>query len=80
MLVQNGSVCFDTCFDCCYSALPFQSWKNHMHLGPESWERIPDPLWRRRVGLRFCLALLRLDSKAYNVSSIFVSHRKILIT
>ncbi|KAG2068935.1 hypothetical protein BDR04DRAFT_1157335 [Suillus decipiens] len=42
------------------------SWKNHMHLGPESWERIPDPLWRRRVGLRFCLALLRLDSKAYN--------------
>ncbi|KAG1811430.1 Mus7/MMS22 family-domain-containing protein [Suillus subaureus] len=42
------------------------SWKNHMHLGPESWERIPDPLWRRRVGLRFCLALLRLDSKAYH--------------
>ncbi|KAG0694427.1 Mus7/MMS22 family-domain-containing protein [Suillus ampliporus] len=42
------------------------SWKNHMHLGPESWERIPDPLWRRRVGLRFCLALLRLDSKAYS--------------
>ncbi|OAX35443.1 hypothetical protein K503DRAFT_745949 [Rhizopogon vinicolor AM-OR11-026] len=42
------------------------SWKNHMHLGPESWERIPDPLWRRRVGLRFCLALLKLDSKAYS--------------
>jgi hypothetical protein len=37
-----------------------------MYLGPESWERIPDPLWRRRVGLRFCLALLKLDSKAYN--------------
>ncbi|KAG1746777.1 Mus7/MMS22 family-domain-containing protein, partial [Suillus paluster] len=42
------------------------SWKNHMHLGPESWERIPDPSWRRRVGLRFCFALLRLDSKAYS--------------
>ncbi|KAG2150243.1 Mus7/MMS22 family-domain-containing protein [Suillus bovinus] len=42
------------------------SWKNHMHLGPESWERIPDPLWRCRVGLRFCLTLLRLDSKAYS--------------
>ncbi|KAG2742748.1 hypothetical protein P692DRAFT_20785828, partial [Suillus brevipes Sb2] len=42
------------------------SWKNHMHFGPESWERIPDPLWRRGVGLRFCFALLRLDSKAYN--------------
>jgi hypothetical protein len=23
VLVQNGSVCFDTCFNCCYSALPF---------------------------------------------------------
>lgn len=37
-----------------------------MHLGPESWERIPDPLWRRRVGLRFCFALLKFDSKAYS--------------
>lgn len=47
-----------------------------MHLGPESWERIPDPLWRRRVGLRFCLALLRLDPKAYGVSRSLSSHEK----
>jgi hypothetical protein len=49
-----------------------------MHLGPESWERIPDPLWRRRVGLRFCFALLKLDSKAYSVScSLNIHERRI---
>lgn len=39
-----------------------------MKLGQQSWEKIIDDSWRRRVGLRFNLMLLRLDPAAYNVS------------
>lgn len=38
-----------------------------MKLGQQSWEKIIDDSWRRRVGLRFNLMLLRLDPRAYSV-------------
>lgn len=44
-----------------------------MKLGQQSWEKIIDDSWRRRVGLRFNLTLLRLDPGAYNVSICFYS-------
>ncbi|KAH7890678.1 Mus7/MMS22 family-domain-containing protein [Phlebopus sp. FC_14] len=49
VLVQNGS----------------KEWSLYMKLGPQSWEKIIDASWRRRVGLRFNLTLLRLDPRAY---------------
>jgi hypothetical protein len=38
-----------------------------MKLGQQSWEKIIDDSWRRRVGLRFNVTLLRLDPGAYSV-------------
>ncbi|KAH9936512.1 uncharacterized protein B0H18DRAFT_1164925 [Fomitopsis serialis] len=35
--------------------------------GKRSWEKISDDSWRRRVGLRFMLMVLRLDPSAYFV-------------
>ncbi|KAI0715629.1 Mus7/MMS22 family-domain-containing protein [Cerioporus squamosus] len=35
------------------------------YYGPQSWERIIEPCWRRRVGLRFMYMLLQLDPPAY---------------
>ncbi|KAH7914631.1 Mus7/MMS22 family-domain-containing protein [Hygrophoropsis aurantiaca] len=42
-----------------------RDWSLYMKLGPQSWERIIDATWRRRVGLRFNLTLLQLDPSAY---------------
>ncbi|CCL98524.1 uncharacterized protein FIBRA_00523 [Fibroporia radiculosa] len=42
-----------------------RDWSLYLTLGPQSWERIIDSSWRRRVGLRFMLMLLRLDPQAY---------------
>ncbi|KAI0079439.1 hypothetical protein K474DRAFT_1639613 [Panus rudis PR-1116 ss-1] len=49
VLVQNGR----------------RDWSLYFSLGPQSWERIIDSSWRRRVGLRFMLRLLDLDPTAY---------------
>ncbi|KAI6112835.1 Mus7/MMS22 family-domain-containing protein [Pisolithus sp. B1] len=49
VLVQNGN----------------KDWSLYMKLGQQSWEKIIDSSWRRRVGLRFNLSLLRLDPAAY---------------
>ena len=38
-----------------------------MKLGQQSWEKIINDSWRRRVGLRFNLTLLCLDPGAYDV-------------
>ncbi|EGO22248.1 hypothetical protein SERLADRAFT_472803, partial [Serpula lacrymans var. lacrymans S7.9] len=43
-----------------------RDWSLFMKLGPQSWERIIDPAWRRRVGLRFTFTLLQLDRGAFN--------------
>ncbi|KIK80889.1 hypothetical protein PAXRUDRAFT_833254 [Paxillus rubicundulus Ve08.2h10] len=42
-----------------------KDWGLYMKLGQQSWEKIIDSSWRRRVGLRFNLTLLRLDPGAY---------------
>ncbi|KAF9245333.1 Mus7/MMS22 family-domain-containing protein [Melanogaster broomeanus] len=42
-----------------------KEWGLYMKLGQQSWEKIIDSSWRRRVGLRFNLTLLRLDPGAY---------------
>ncbi|KAH7927866.1 hypothetical protein BV22DRAFT_245793 [Leucogyrophana mollusca] len=42
-----------------------REWSLYMKLGPQSWERIIDATWRRRVGLRFNFTLLQLDPGAY---------------
>ncbi|KAG6381518.1 cell differentiation family, Rcd1-like-domain-containing protein [Boletus reticuloceps] len=44
----------------------YKDWGLYMKLGQQSWEKIIDDSWRRRVGLRFNLTLLRLDPGAYN--------------
>ncbi|KAI6149743.1 Mus7/MMS22 family-domain-containing protein [Pisolithus tinctorius] len=49
VLIQNGN----------------KDWSLYMKLGQQSWEKIIDSSWRRRVGLRFNLSLLRLDPAAY---------------
>ncbi|KZT67297.1 hypothetical protein DAEQUDRAFT_694424 [Daedalea quercina L-15889] len=49
VLVQNGK----------------RDWSWYLTLGPQSWEKISDDSWRRRVGLRFMLMVLRLDPAAY---------------
>ncbi|PCH39845.1 hypothetical protein WOLCODRAFT_142800 [Wolfiporia cocos MD-104 SS10] len=43
-----------------------RDWSLYLTLGPQSWERIINTAWRRRVGLRFMLMLLRLDPSAYD--------------
>ncbi|KIJ20769.1 hypothetical protein PAXINDRAFT_6551 [Paxillus involutus ATCC 200175] len=43
----------------------YKDWGLYMKLGQQSWEKIIDSSWRRRVGLRFNLTLLRLDPGAY---------------
>ncbi|KII85768.1 hypothetical protein PLICRDRAFT_44168 [Plicaturopsis crispa FD-325 SS-3] len=42
-----------------------RDWSRYLTMGPQSWERIIDPSWRRRVGLRFMFMMLRLDPPAY---------------
>ncbi|KZP26671.1 hypothetical protein FIBSPDRAFT_1040698 [Athelia psychrophila] len=42
-----------------------RKWSSYLELGPLSWERIIDPSWRRRVGLRFMFMFLRLNPEAY---------------
>ncbi|KAI0916960.1 hypothetical protein AcW2_007217 [Taiwanofungus camphoratus] len=42
-----------------------RDWSLYLTLGPQSWERIIDTTWRRRVGLRFMFMLLQLDPSAY---------------
>ncbi|KAH9949775.1 Mus7/MMS22 family-domain-containing protein, partial [Amylocystis lapponica] len=42
-----------------------RDWSLYMTMGPQSWERIIDTSWRRRVGLRFMFMLLQLDPSAY---------------
>ncbi|EIW79166.1 hypothetical protein CONPUDRAFT_166954 [Coniophora puteana RWD-64-598 SS2] len=42
-----------------------RTWDFFFTLGPPAWEKIINPSWRRRVGLRFNYMLLRLDPKAY---------------
>ncbi|TFK89693.1 hypothetical protein K466DRAFT_15695 [Polyporus arcularius HHB13444] len=42
-----------------------KSWDFFLSLGPNSWERIIEPDWRRRVGLRFMYMVLQLDPPAY---------------
>lgn len=43
-----------------------RDWSLYLTLGPQSWERIIDSSWRRRVGLRFMLSVLQLDPSAYS--------------
>ncbi|TFY61854.1 hypothetical protein EVJ58_g4250 [Rhodofomes roseus] len=50
VLVQNGK----------------RDWSWYLTLGPQSWEKISDDSWRRRVGLRFMMMVLRLDPSAYS--------------
>ena len=62
VLIQNGN----------------KDWSLYMKLGQQSWEKIIDASWRRRVGLRFNLSLLRLDPAAYPVCLIllvYICHR-----
>ncbi|CAL1712168.1 unnamed protein product [Somion occarium] len=42
-----------------------RDWSLYFNLGPQSWERISDASWRRRVGLRFMFKVLELDPTAY---------------
>ncbi|KAL4063194.1 Mus7/MMS22 family-domain-containing protein [Scleroderma citrinum] len=49
VLIQNGN----------------KDWSLYMKLGQQSWEKIINASWRRRVGLRFNLSLLHLDPSAY---------------
>ncbi|KAG9312886.1 Mus7/MMS22 family-domain-containing protein [Chiua virens] len=62
----------DEWIDCwvgCANVLVYNNckdWGLYMKLGQQSWEKIIDDSWRRRVGLRFDLTLLRLDPGAYN--------------
>jgi hypothetical protein len=44
----------------------YKDWGLYMKLGQQSWEKIIDDSWRRRVGLRFNVTLLRLDPGAYS--------------
>jgi len=41
------------------------AWSRYFDLGQESWGRIIDSSWRRRVGLRFTRVVLQLDPGAY---------------
>ncbi|CDO69890.1 hypothetical protein BN946_scf184884.g49 [Trametes cinnabarina] len=42
-----------------------KDWNFYFSFGPQSWEKIIEPDWRRRVGLRFMYMLLQLDPPAY---------------
>ncbi|EPQ56427.1 hypothetical protein GLOTRDRAFT_138160 [Gloeophyllum trabeum ATCC 11539] len=43
-----------------------REWSHYLALGPQSWERIIEAAWRRRVGLRFMYMVLRSDPRAYH--------------
>ncbi|KIJ61983.1 hypothetical protein HYDPIDRAFT_95349 [Hydnomerulius pinastri MD-312] len=69
---DNHAEIVDEWIDCwvgCANVLVQNShkdWGLYMKLGHQSWEKIIDSSWRRRVGLRFNLTLLRLDPGAYS--------------
>ncbi|KAL6308241.1 Mus7/MMS22 family-domain-containing protein [Sparassis latifolia] len=42
-----------------------RDWDMYLQMGSQSWQRIIDSMWRRRVGLRFMFMLLQLDPSAY---------------
>ncbi|KAI0655367.1 Mus7/MMS22 family-domain-containing protein [Cubamyces menziesii] len=46
-----------------------KDWDFYLSFGPQSWEKIIEPDWRRRVGLRFMYMLLQLDPPAYLAST-----------
>ncbi|KAI0712388.1 methyl methanesulfonate-sensitivity protein 22 [Earliella scabrosa] len=50
-----------------------KEWSFFLDYGPQSWEKIIEPDWRRRVGLRFMFMVLQLDPPAYlDVTNRFV--------
>ncbi|KDQ61632.1 hypothetical protein JAAARDRAFT_31105 [Jaapia argillacea MUCL 33604] len=42
-----------------------RDWSMYLTLGAQSWEKIIEPFWRRRVGVRFMYKVLQLDPSAY---------------
>ncbi|OSC97472.1 hypothetical protein PYCCODRAFT_1377056 [Trametes coccinea BRFM310] len=73
---QSGELSFDDAdrwIDCwvgCASVVVQngkKDWNFYFSFGPQSWEKIIEPDWRRRVGLRFMYMLLQLDPPAYTV-------------
>lgn len=45
----------------------YQDWAYFIHMGGQSWARIIDTSWRRRVGLRFMFMMLLLDPSSFTV-------------
>ena len=45
--------------------LSLQKWEHYLAYGPQSWEKIIEADWRRRVGLRFMYKVLQLDPQTY---------------
>ncbi|OCH87959.1 hypothetical protein OBBRIDRAFT_758971 [Obba rivulosa] len=43
-----------------------RKWSHFLELGAQSFDRLIDSFWRRRVGLRFMSTLLQLDLEAYH--------------
>lgn len=50
-----------------------QDWNHYLQYGSESWEKIIEPDWKRRVGLRFMYKMLELDPPAYPVRPPYTS-------
>lgn len=44
-----------------------QGWGLFLDLGPHSWGRIIEGVWRRRIGMRFMYTLLKVDPCTYTV-------------
>jgi len=70
--VQEDSYAdIDTWVDCwvgCAQVVVYngkRDWSFYLALGSQSWERIIDGSWRRRVGFRFMYMFLRLDPSSY---------------
>ncbi|KAI0769083.1 Mus7/MMS22 family-domain-containing protein [Trametes elegans] len=71
---QSGEISFDDAdkwIDCwvgCASVVVQngkKDWNFYLSFGSQSWEKIIEPDWRRRVGLRFMYKMLQLDPPAY---------------
>ncbi len=46
-----------------------QSWSDYLALGTQSFARISDPAYSRRVGMRLLFGILKQDPQAYLVSA-----------
>jgi hypothetical protein len=52
-----------------------QDWSFYFEYGKESFDRLADESAKRRVGMSFCLNVLRMDISAFSVSSSVLERR-----